>query len=115
MNEASAQEFLAGLPRSRQVWFLACLSHELTIASRDICASSDDQENLVLLQNVNEVQHRLTGLIASALDNSPNEFPASFVATMFFGNRPNKHVAAILASAFERQAASSSHSYRAAV
>lgn len=73
-----AATWLQGLPMAERAQFLSILSHNLTIAARDLCLSDSSPEvRLEQVRLLNEVQHRVTSYLSHchAGDEDPGWLP----------------------------------------
>jgi hypothetical protein len=101
MTSREAATFLQSLPREQKLRFLAGLCHDVTIAGR----FSYDQANGVAepraLRALNELQHYLTDVLASCLEDPDTEFPDDDVAAIFCVERTPSNLHRLLARFFE--------------
>jgi hypothetical protein len=70
--------------------------------ARDTYGPSGDVKDPVRLRALNEIQHRITGLLVALMEGDDNPYPDDAIAAAFFGEREDKHLARLLAFTFER-------------
>jgi hypothetical protein len=103
MHEPKALAFLSRLTREQKLRFFAHLCHAVTVAARETYDTPGGVAAPGILRSLNEVQHRLTSVLGTSMADNSYEFPDSFIATVFFGHRPDEQLGQLLSNCFTRQ------------
>ena len=99
----SATKFLASLSAEQKCRMLARLCHFLTIIGRDTYGSNDNVKDVERLRTLNEIQHRITGVMLNVLVNGDDsQLTDGSLAAIFFRRRDDSALADLLAFAFEQ-------------
>ena len=102
MTQQDCEKTLRSLSVAEQSQLLSLFGHELTVLGR---SSYEFQGPGVtdprLLRDLNEIQHRVYGQLASLTRCGQPDFPADILASWLFGEE-KPHLQQGLASAFER-------------
>lgn len=104
MEKQVAVEILNSLPRERKAKLCASLCRELTIIGRTAYDLPDRSVECARLRAVNEIQHRMTAILDELLEGE-REYHDERIASLFLGERGDKHLQELLRYVFERVAA----------
>ena len=103
MDVSDGIEFLRSLSGEKRLLALAELSHCVTVVARDTYEpDSLNVKDGARLRALNEVQHRMTGLVAQLIGNEESTGADSIVANMFLAEREDKTLRGLLESCFQR-------------
>jgi hypothetical protein len=102
MDGISATQILASLMPEKKARLMAMLCHNLTILARDTYGEGIEVKSPRRLRTLNEIQHRMTGFLASILESDDCGSLDDPIVRVFFGDRDDKELQRLLESAFER-------------
>jgi hypothetical protein len=89
MTTEEALEIFTSLDKESRLLFLARYGHQLTIIARSAYVEEvSDMLAMRLLRDLNEIEHRLFGYMASIMTNDAHCFDDRTIVSILLGNEP---------------------------